>query len=273
MAYAATALYRIVLLALQKNVELFAFATSVDYIVLGAILFYAYKKHNGPKLSVSFSRGKSLLGRSYHYILSGMMVAIYGQTDKFMLKQMLDETSVGYYSLASTVNLMWVFVLQAIIDSMYPTIMNLYGKDKKTFERKNRQLYAIVIYVSMMAAVCFVIFAPLVIRILYGEAYLPAVGPLRIITWYTIFSYLGVARNAWIVCENKQKYLKYMYLSASFINVGLNYIMIPMWGASGAALASLITQICTSLILPCFWKDMRPNVKLMIDAFLLRGIK
>ena len=273
VAYAATALYRIVLLALQKNVELFAFATSVDYIVLGAILFYAYKKHNGPKLSVSFSRGKSLLGRSYHYILSGMMVAIYGQTDKFMLKQMLDETSVGYYSLASTVNLMWVFVLQAIIDSMYPTIMNLYGKDKKTFERKNRKLYAIVIYVSMMAAVCFVIFAPLVIRILYGEAYLPAVGPLRIITWYTIFSYLGVARNAWIVCENKQKYLKYMYLSASFINVGLNYIMIPMWGASGAALASLITQICTSLILPCFWKDMRPNVKLMIDAFLLRGIK
>ena len=273
VAYAATALYRIVLLIFQKDVQWFAFATSIDYIVLGTILFCAYKKYNGPKLSVSLEKAKSLLGRSYHYILSGMMVAIYGQTDKFMLKQMLDETSVGYYSLASTVNLMWVFVLQAIIDSMYPTIMNLYGKDKKQFERKNRQLYAIVIYVSMAAAVCFVIFAPLVIRILYGEAYLPAVGPLRIITWYTIFSYLGVARNAWIVCMNKQKYLKYMYLSAAFINIGLNYIMIPLWGASGAALASLLTEFCTSLILPCFWNDMRPNVKLMVDAFLLRGVK
>lgn len=273
VAYAATALYRIVLLIFQKDVQWFAFATSIDYIVLGTILFCAYKKYNGPKLSVSLEKAKSLLGRSYHYILSGMMVAIYGQTDKFMLKQMLDETSVGYYSLASTVNLMWVFVLQAIIDSMYPTIMNLYGKDKKQFERKNRQLYAIVIYVSMVAAVCFVIFAPLVIRILYGEAYLPAVGPLRIITWYTIFSYLGVARNAWIVCMNKQKYLKYMYLSAAFINIGLNYIMIPLWGASGAAVASLLTEFCTSLILPCFWNDMRPNVKLMVDAFLLRGVK
>lgn len=273
VAYAATALYRIVLLIFQKDVQWFAFATSIDYIVLGTILFCAYKKYNGPKLSVSLEKAKSLLGRSYHYILSGMMVAIYGQTDKFMLKQMLDETSVGYYSLASTVNLMWVFVLQAIIDSMYPTIMNLYGKDKKQFERKNRQLYAIVIYVSMAAAVCFVIFAPLVIRILYGEAYLPAVGPLRIITWYTIFSYLGVARNAWIVCMNKQKYLKYMYLSAAFINIGLNYIMIPLWGASGAAVASLLTEFCTSLILPCFWNDMRPNVKLMVDAFLLRGVK
>lgn len=273
IAYAATALYRLVLLALHKDVEWFAFATSVDYIVLGAILFYSYRKYNGPKLSITIEKGKSLLGRSYHYILSGMMVAIYGQTDKFMLKQMLDETSVGYYSLASSVNLMWVFVLQAIIDSMYPTIMRLYEKDREQFDRKNRQLYAIVIYVSMAAAVCFVVFAPLVIRILYGNAYMPAVGPLRIITWYTIFSYLGVARNAWIVCENKQKYLKYMYLSAAFINIGLNYLMIPVWGASGAALASLITQICTSLILPCFWKDMRPNVKLMIDAFLLRGIK
>lgn len=273
VAYAATALYRIVLLVLQKNVEWFAFATSIDYIVLGAILFAAYKKYNGPKLSVSINKGKSLLGRSYHYILSGMMVAIYGQTDKFMLKQMLDETSVGYYSLASAVNLMWVFVLQAIIDSMYPTIMNLYGKNKEQFERKNRQLYAIVIYVSMAAAICFVLFAPLVIKILYGDAYMPAVGPLRVITWYTIFSYLGVARNAWIVCMNKQKYLKYMYLSAAFINIGLNYIMIPMWGASGAALASLLTQVCTSLVLPCCWKDMRPNVRLMIDAFLLRGVK
>lgn len=273
VAYAATALYRLVLLALHKDVEWFAFATSVDYIVLGAILFYSYRKYNGPKLSITIEKGKSLLGRSYHYILSGMMVAIYGQTDKFMLKQMLDETSVGYYSLASSVNLMWVFVLQAIIDSMYPTIMRLYEKDREQFDRKNRQLYAIVIYVSMAAAVCFVLFAPLVIRILYGDAYMPAVGPLRIITWYTIFSYLGVARNAWIVCENKQKYLEYMYLSAAFINIGLNYLMIPMWGASGAALASLITQICTSLILPCFWKDMRPNVKLMLDAFLLRGVK
>lgn len=273
IAYAVTALYRIVLLALQKNVEWFAFATSVDYIVLGIILYCSYKKNNGPKLSVSIKKGKKLLGRSYHYILSGMMVAIYGQTDKFMLKQMLDETAVGYYSLASTINLMWVFVLQAIIDSMYPTIMRLYEENKEQFERKNRQLYAIVIYVSVAAAVCFVMFAPIVIKILYGDAYMPAVGPLRIITWYTIFSYLGVARNAWIVCENKQKYLKYMYLSAVFINIGLNYLMIPLWGANGAALASLITQICTSFVLPCLWKDMRPNVKLMLDAFLLRGIK
>lgn len=273
VAYTVTALYRIILLLLHKNVKWFAFATSVDYICLGAILLYVYKKHNGPTLAFSWSKGKNLLSRSYHYILSGMMVAIYGQTDRLMLKQMLDESTVGYYSLASSLSNLWVFVLQAIIDSMYPTIVSLYGRDKAQFEKKNRQLYAIVIYTAFFVAIGYSIFAPILIRLLYGEAYLPAINPLRIITWYTIFAYLGVARNAWIICENKQKYLKYMYLSAVFINIALNYFMIPLWGASGAALASVITQICTSMILPCFWKGMRPNVKLMLEALMLKGLR
>ena len=72
--------------------------------------------------------------------------------------------------------------------------------------------------------------------------------------------------------EGKQRYLKYMYLGAAILNVPLNALLIPMWGASGAAFASLITQIFTSIILPLFFKEMRPNAKLMLDAILLKGV-
>ena len=108
--------------------------------------------------------------------------------------------------------------------------------------------------------------------ILYGETYLPAVGPLRIVVWYTAFSYLGVARNAWMVCENRQKYLKYLYISAAALNIVLNLALIPPWGASGAAAASLITQISTTVILTAVIKPLRPNCRLMLDAVLLRGV-
>lgn len=273
-AYICTSVYKIILLVLAKDIEWFAFATSIDYICLAIFLFGAYKRYDGPKLKFSWTKGKSLLLQSYHYILSGMMVAIYGQTDKLMIKQMMDSTSVGYYSLASSINGMWVFVLAAIIDSIVPTIMNYHKSGNvEQFKRKNRQLYAIVIYVSMFVAFCIFCFGKWAIVLIYGEAYAPAANTLKIVAWYTIFSYLGVARNAWIVCENKQKYLKYMYFSAAIINVALNYFFIPIWGSSGAALASLITQVCTSLLLPCFWRDMRPNVRLMVDAFFLKGIK
>lgn len=272
IAYIATAVYRVVLLAAGASVIWFAFAASIDYIVLGICLLIAYKKNGGPKLKFSWQKGKALLGKSYHYILSGMMVAIYGQTDKFMLKQMIDETAVGYYSTATAICAMWTFVLSAIIDSIYPTIMRLHKTDYAQYERKNKQLYAIVFYVSIFVSIIFVLFGDIVIRILYGAEYAPASMPLKIVTWYTAFSYLGVARNAWIVCEGKQKYLKYMYLSAAIINVVLNVVFIPILGASGAALASLITQIFTSIILPFFFKGMRRNSILMLQAVSFRGL-
>lgn len=274
IAYIATSVYKIILLILQKSVLWFAFATSVDYIVIAICLFQAYRTHSGPRFQFSLEKGKYLLGKSYHYILSGMMVAIYGQTDKLMLKQMLGETSVGYYSLASSVNMMWCFVLQAIIDSLYPTIMSLYKSgNREAFERKNKQLYAIVIYVSIFVAIMFTLFGKFAVVLIYGAEYEPSGNLLKIIAWYTIFAYLGVARNAWIVCTNNQKYLKYMYFSAAIANIIINLIFIPIWGAAGAAVASLLTQILTGMVLPCFIKQMRPNVKLMAEAFILKGIK
>ena len=272
IAYIATSIYKIVLLVLEKNVLWFAFATSVDYICYGLIIIYFYKINNGPHLSISINKAKELLSKSYHYILSGMMVAIYGQTDKFMLKQMLSEEIVGYYSLAASINSVWVFVLSAIIDSMYPTIIKAYSIDREEFEKRNRQLYAGVIYISIIVAIGIVTFGKVAIKLLYGEIYLPSYEPLKIVCWYTIFSYLGVARNAWLVCENKQKYLKYIYAMACMINIILNYVLIPHFGASGAATASLITQVFTSICLPLCIRELRPNVKLMCEALLLRKL-
>lgn len=271
-AYGAMALYKIILLILNKSVFWFAFASSVDYIAISALLLFAYKKHHGPKLKFSLSKGNALLKKSYNYILSGMMVAIYGQTDKLMLKQMLGEESVGYYATAVALCSMWTFVLSAVIDSMYPTIIRSFKTSSIEFEKKNRQLYAIVFYVSVFVSLVFTIFGELIVSILYGEQYLPAVMPLKMITWYTAFSYFGVARNAWVVCNNMQKYLKYMYIAASVINVILNLLFIPVIGAVGAALASLITQIFTSIILPFTIKDLRPNAKLILEAILLKNV-
>ena len=272
LAYVCTSIYKIILLILNKSVFWFAFASSVDYIAMAIMLFIFYKKHKGPKMSFSLEKGKGLLSKSYHYILSGMMVAIYAQTDKLMLKQILDETVVGYYAIAVALCSMWTFVLSAVIDAMYPTIIQSFKIDKKTFEKKNKQLYALVFYISVFVSLCFCFFGDFAIRILYGEAYMPAVLPLKIITWYTAFSYFGVARNAWMVCNEKQKYIKYMYVFAAILNIGMNVIFIPMWGTAGAAFASLVTQIFTSIILPYCVKPLRPNAKLILEAIIFKGV-
>ncbi len=266
VAYSLVAIYRVFLLVSQKGIYWFAFGTSLDYILVAMIVYLVYINNKGPKLHVSKIKAKYLLKNSYHYILSGMMIAVYSQTDKFMLKIMTDDSTLGMYSLATTLNYVWVFVLQAIIDSMYPTILRLHKVSIEEFERKNKQLYAVIIYISVVVACILILFGNLIITKLYGKDYQSAVAPLRIVVWYTIFSYLGVARDAWIVCEKRQKYLKYIYSSAAIINVLLNMCFIPLWGASGAAIASLATQVLSGVLLPFCIKDLRRNVMLMLKA-------
>ncbi len=270
IAYVVTALYKVVLLVSNQRVEAFAFATSLDYICIAVLLLFMYKRAHGGRLLFSWDYGKVILKKSCHFILPTLMVSVYGQTDKIMLKQMISNAEIGYYSIAVSTCSIWCFVLSAIIDSMYPSIMEANKIDEGLFKKRNKQLYAIVFYVSISVSFLFLFFGEPIIKIMYGEPYLPAVAPLRIITWYTSFSYWGMARNAWIVCKDRQKYLVYVYAASALANVILNIIFIPLWGASGAAVASLAAQIFTTLVVPFFIKDLRENSTMMVEAVFLK---
>lgn len=273
VGYTIAAVYKVVLLILGKSVAYFAFATSVDHLCVAAVLLFFYKKEGGKPFAFSWKYSKSLLKKSHHYILSGLMIAVYAQTDKIMLKQMVDEAAIGYYSTALSLSTVWCFLLSAIITSMVPVIMQAQKTDYAKYRKLNTSLYCLVFYMSAVVSLAFLLLGDWMIVLLYGQAYLPAAMPLKIITWQTAFSYLGVARDTWIVCENKQKYLKYIYVSAALANVVLNFLLIPVWGTTGAAIASLTAQVVTVMVAPFFMKEMRPNAMMMLDAILLRGLR
>lgn len=269
-AYMVTAGYKVYLMAASKSVIWFALSTSVDHICVAILLLWVYRKNEGQSLEFNVDTGRKILSKSYHFILPSLMVSVYAQTDKIMLKQMISSEEIGYYATAVSLCSVWCFVLSAIIDSMYPEIAKAHKTDKKLFVRRNKQLYAMVFYISVFVSGVITLFGGFAVKIMYGQAYMPAVAPLRIITWYTAFSYLGVARNAWVVCEGRQKYLKYVYASAAVSNVILNMIFIPLWGSSGAAVASLAAQIITTMVAPFFIKGLRENSVMMVQAVLLR---
>ena len=73
-------------------------------------------------------------------------------------------------------------------------------------------------------------------------------------------------------CEGKQKYLTPLYIGSALVNVALNFLLIPCWGATGAAVASLLTQISTTFVFPLLLRPLRPNGLLMCQAVLLRDV-
>lgn len=264
VAYTLVALYKIFLLVTQKSIYWFAISNVLDYLIIAIGLFGVYKKLGNQKLSISITAGKKMFQKSKYYIVSSMMVTIFAQTDRIMLKLMIDDAATGYYSAAVACAGMTSFIFAAIIDSARPSIFEAQKCDKKKFEANISRLYSIIIYFALLQSLFIALFSKIIIYILYGESYEAAVSALRIIVWYTTFSYLGSVRNIWILAENKQQYLWIVNLSGAVMNICLNVLLIPMLGIIGASVASLFTQIFTNVIVGYIIKPLRYNNKLMM---------
>lgn len=272
VAYFIVSGYKVILLIYQKSIYWFSISNAIGYFIISISLILLYFKLGGQRFSFSKEIGIKLLARSKHYILAGLMIAIFAQTDKIMIKLMISDAATGYYSAAVSVASMTSFVYLAIIDSFRPVIFKYHEESKEKFELNIKRLYSIIIYISLAQAIIMTIFSSLIIHILYGSAYSGAINALRIICWYTTFSYLGSIRNIWILCMNLQKYLFVINLSGALLNVVLNLLLIPVIGIEGAAIASFATQFFSNFIIGFILSPMRENNKLIVSSLNLKYI-
>ena len=266
--------YKLYLLATGKSVVYFAFSNSLSYIIIAIVLFIFFKKSQGPSLKWDIKSGIFVLKDSYHYILSGLMVSMYGQIDKIMIGNMISDKAVGIYTTGIAICTMWIFVPTSIINSFRPTILTLHQSGKmELYNRRLRQLYSFIIWLCIGVSVMISLLAPVIVPVLYGKEFIEAVNVLKIAIWCETFSMIGTARGIWVLAEEKNKYVKYYLAIGVAANLVLNATMIPLWGIEGAAVATLLTQITTSMIAPLCFKATREHTKIVLEAFCLSWLK
>lgn len=260
-------IWKIFLLVTKASVEWFALSTSINWLVCGTVVTVVFIRISKLKLSLSFSAAKYLLSLSYNYIVADIASVLYGQMDKLMLGSMLDSSTVGYYSAATTIANMWLFIPNAIISSSIPIIIEKRAENYSVYLKLLKKLLLTVTYIGIFFAISFTLFGWLAIRILYGAEYDNASIPLIILSWSSVFAILGSARSPWITGEKYYKYTKYYILFGFVVNLILNFILIQIWGVIGAATATLLSQFAVLFIGPALFKDTRSFVKIYITSF------
>lgn len=275
--YFVVSAYRIFLLVTSKSVFWFALTNSIDFGLIGFSLLAIYFKKSSCRMSVSLKCAKRLFSNGKHYILSSLMVVIIHNTDHIMLTNMLGKEENGYYTAAVTCVTVVQFVFTAIIDSFRPLILSDKKNKPELYVDDVSRLYGIIFYLSVAQAVFYTVFAKIIVTVLYGNNYMVSVKIIQILVWYIVFSYMGSVRNVWILAEQKQKYLWIINLSGALFNIALNAVLIPDWGACGAAFASLLTQFVMNFVLGFIMKPIRENNRLVLKGinpkFMLKESK
>lgn len=138
---------------------------------------------------------------------------------------------------------------------MYPAIIGVKDKDPALYYVQLQKLYTLLVWVALVLAIPITFLADWIIYILYGNEYIESVIILKIYVWAGIFVSMSLANNKWMVIENFQNCILLTTLLGMSSNIIFNVILIPSYGAPGAAVATLISYgIGSYLILFLFAK-------------------
>lgn len=273
VAFGISAAWRLFAIAVLKSLTLYVIGIVAETALFVTFLIYFYRKHYTKGILISKKTIQLMLRISYPFIFSAILSTIYGQADKIMLKSMVDNSAVALYNASTTLAGLVVIIPTTLIEGFRPDIMDAKLNDEALYQRRLRQLYAIIFWTCIAYGLFITVFARQIILLLYGQKYIEAVPSLSLVVWYTSFSYFGAINNVYMVAEDKIRWVQVTTLIGAIGNVILNYILIPVWGIVGAALASLLTQILANFVLMAIIPDLRKGFGIMVRGIALHRVR
>ncbi len=250
----ATSAFRLILVALKATLTAFAWVVAIEKAVQG-IAYVAYYRRSGRRGGVwKFSPGlaKELLRDSWPLIFSGLVVMIYMRIDQVMIKEMMSNEAVGYYSAAVYLAEGWYFLGIAASSSLFPAIVKSKSISEALYHDRLQRFYRLMAWMAISVALPVHFMADFLIALIYGPAFHPAAEVLKVNIWTGVFVFLGVASSSWLVTENLQRISLIRTVIGAVLNIVLNLVLIPRNGIVGSAWATLISQAFASYICYAF---------------------
>lgn len=248
------AILKIILVLIGASLIWFVIVLTFDFILVASGYLYSYKKKyikEEKKLEWKYNKTIAyyLIKQSFPLLLSGAAVIIYQKIDQVMIGNMIDKTSVGYFSTACKFTELILYLPSIISSTLTPKLVFSYENDKKQYI-KHRQIFSnIIVWFSIITSVFVSLSAYWLIYYTFGKEYLLSVPVLQIMAYKAIGMALASSSGTIIVIENLQKYAVLRNIAGCIICITLNLILIPMWGIIGSALVTIITVFVSGYLI------------------------
>jgi O-antigen/teichoic acid export membrane protein len=237
------AIIKIVLLLLNLPLYWFIIATAFDFLLVAGGYLYSYQKKIGLISSWQFNKdvARILILESFPLLLSGAALIIYQKIDQVMIRNMMDNTSLGQFSVASKLTELIIFFPSIIAQTLTPFLIEAHKSSEVEYKFKSKQFMDFVIWGTIFVAFFISVTAKWIVLLLYGDAYIAAIPVLQIMAWKAVGIALSSASGQLIIIEGLQRYAIIRNLLGCVICVSLNLLLIPNWGIIGSAWATIIT--------------------------------
>jgi len=208
---------------------------------IGLIFFFKKKGKSLIQLKPTYSVAVSLIKESWPLIFGGLAIAIYMKIDQIMLGEMIGKKAVGTYAAAVRISEVWYFIPMAIASSVFPAIVKSKQLGEKIYKYRIQKFYDLNATLAYLLSIPITFLAPFIIRTLFGDAYAGAETIFAIHIWACLFVFLGVARGRYLINEGLIKFSFFAAGVGAIVNLGLNFVLIPLYEGVGAAIATVFS--------------------------------
>lgn len=260
--------------ALFKSMEQMHLETRVTFVMnvalLGAVFVLGFLKASLYAVAVAFVLSR-VLGivlsipaadrvmefRSFRFSWAGRTelatIAVFGAhtllavlfftQDTILLSWWAGDREVGVYQAVFKLVALSLILSDVTFYAVLPVLSRLYAEQRQQWVELGRLVHKTLLFAGVTVGFVMIVAAEPVIALLYGEQFSAAVPLLRILGVTVFFRYGAEATGLMLTSSNRQYLRLWIAFGAFLVNLAFNVWAIPRFGATGAAVVSLLTNL------------------------------
>ncbi len=212
------------------------------------ISFLLIKKQMIAKKEKSPISTHTLLKTAFPMMLSTSILLIMSWADTLIIGVYEDESEIGVYNVAIKLAMISGIVLGALNSIVAPKISEAFNNGKKDeFALIVKQSTKIIFY-SSFPILIFLIAFPEFLLSLFGSEFLIGKSALYVLIIGQIVNAFSGSVGVIMQMTGKEKLFQNILILALLTNIVLNFLLVPIYGIIGAAIASSVSLVLWNLI-------------------------
>lgn len=238
-----------------------------DYVLYGVVMVVAsslipvlfnhygvWTGKCGVKPRIVFDESFVPYSKSIFYL--GLMTLgskLFSSSDVILVKWLVagsGDASAGLYNSGIVLPLVVEQFLMVVAAVITPRLyMYLGNNDEKNTRELTNKIGNAMYFVAIPSVVTFLFFPGELLWLLGGDEYLPATNVARIYSLVLLTMVaITLAGTRTYIARRKEKKLFVILLSMAILNIALDFVFIRWWGITGAAVATVISNICLMVV-------------------------
>ncbi len=244
-----------------------AMSVTVGSMILNSLwmLLYYVKLFGRVRFEYNYDFWKKLLSSSIPISLNFFIISINNYLNMFLLGLMRSDYETGIYNAGFKVLAFSLAPSGILQNAFFPQLSRSTTTEER---RKVTEKYALLTFLAGTIISCGIfVFSDYVIDVGFGDNYGDSVIVLQLLMVGALVTYLNVTYSAPLLSWNLEKYVVWAMGAGCVINLIFNLILIPKYGAMGAAIATVLTETAVLIGLAVImWKTIK---KVYVAKFLV----